>query len=238
MGYKKVFTILDNDQKDIIDDLKNEYKNYSFFAIATNDVRNKDRDKKIDFLIKKIKQMEFDDNEKSKIIDLINSKFENKVGLIKSMSTYEINEEYKDSIVQLIDSIKKYFDSDFVEIKQDEKTTIINKSKFDDKKIAWKLLEQWMDDNKIYEHIQEKYKKFEFHFGGGGEISFKKINETEFYVILEQTEGISENHQITMHYHIIVNIKNNIVKLKKKIIISNTLPQSKIEKFISKVWKI
>lgn len=238
LGYKKVFTILDNDQKDIIDDLKNEYKNYSFFAIATNDVRNKDRDKKIDFLIKKIKQMEFDDNEKSKIIDLINSKFENKVGLIKSMSTYEINEEYKDSIVQLIDSIKKYFDSDFVEIKQDEKTTIINKSKFDDKKIAWKLLEQWMDDNKIYEHIQEKYKKFEFHFGGGGEISFKKINETEFYVILEQTEGISENHQITMHYHIIVNIKNNIVKLKKKIIISNTLPQSKIEKFISKVWKI
>ena len=57
-----------------------------------------------------------------------------KVGLIKSMSTYEINEKYKDSIIQLRNSIKKYFDSDFVEIKQYEKTIITNESKFDDKK--------------------------------------------------------------------------------------------------------
>ena len=41
-----------------------------------------------------------------------------------------------------------------------------------------------------------------------------------------------------MHYHIMINIKNSVVKHKKRIIIFNTLSQSKIEKFISKVWKI
>lgn len=32
LGYKKVFTILDNDQRDVIDDLKSKYGNYNFFC--------------------------------------------------------------------------------------------------------------------------------------------------------------------------------------------------------------
>jgi len=101
-----------------------------------------------------------------------------------------------------------------------------------------KLMDKWISDKKIYDHIQKKYKRFEFHYGDGGELSFKKINEKEFYVILEQMEGISEKHQITMQYHLIVNIKSSVVKLKKKSIISNTLPQGRIDKLINKIFEM
>lgn len=239
LGYKKVFTILDNDQRNIIDDLKSEYKSYDFFAIAANDVRNKDRDKRIDNLIKEIDKIEFDEIAKNRIIDLINDKFENKIGLIQSMSTYEINQEYEDNIIELIDFIKKYFDNNnpVIEV-SDDKNIINSEYKLDEEKIARKLMDKWISDKKIYEHIRKKYKKFEFHYGGGGELSLKKINEKEFYVILEQMEGISEKYQITMQYHIIVNIKNSVVKLKKKRIISNTLPQGRIENLINKIFEM
>ncbi len=239
LGYKKVFTILDNDQQDIIADLKKEYKSYEFFAIAVNDVRNKVRDKKIDSLIKEINKIDFDEKIKSNIIDLINNKFENKIGLIKSMSTYEINQEYEYNIIELIDFIKNYFDDNNPVIEVGDDKNIINSEyKLDEEKIARKLMDKWISDKKIYDHIQKKYKRFEFHYGDGGELSFKKINEKEFYVILEQMEGISEKHQITMQYHLIVNIKSSVVKLKKKSIISNTLPQGRIDKLINKIFEM
>ena len=71
LGYEKVFTILDNDQREIISKLKKEYKNYDFFAIAANDVRNKNRDKKIDTLIKEIDEMELDMNLKNISLDFL-----------------------------------------------------------------------------------------------------------------------------------------------------------------------
>ena len=49
--------------------------------------------------IKEINKIDFDEKIKSRIIYLINNKFENKIGLIKSMSTYEINQEYEYNIL-------------------------------------------------------------------------------------------------------------------------------------------
>ena len=156
LGY--VFTILDNDRREIISKLKKEYKNYDFFAIAANDVRNKNRDNKIDTLIKEIDKMELDMNIKNRILNLINNKFENKIGLIKSMSTYEINHEYEENINELISSIKNYFYKEkFIKKKSiNDDCEIIERNK------AQKLQDEWLRKNKIYECIQKNTKSLSF----------------------------------------------------------------------------
>lgn len=70
----------------------------------------------------------------------------------------------------------------------------------------------------------------------GGELSFKKIKKNIYYVIIEQSDSISQNHTVTIYYHIIINTLKNKVKLKRKQIISNTLPISKISKFFQRIF--
>ena len=45
LGYKRVFTILDNDKRSIIPELQKIFPLYNFYAIVTDDVRNKEDDK-------------------------------------------------------------------------------------------------------------------------------------------------------------------------------------------------
>lgn len=71
----------------------------------------------------------------------------------------------------------------------------------------------------------------------GEELSFKKIKNHIYYVIIEQSDSISSNHTITIYYHIIINTLKNKVKLKRKQIISNTLPISRIAKLFQKIFK-
>lgn len=70
----------------------------------------------------------------------------------------------------------------------------------------------------------------------GGELNFKKIKKHTYYVIIEQSDSISPNHTITIYYHIIINTLKNKVKLKRKQIISNTLPISRISKLFQKIF--
>ena len=123
-------------------------------------------------------------NLKNRILNLINNKFENKIGLIKSMSTYEINHEYEENINELISSIKNYFyEEKFIKKKSVEDKTINDDCEIIERNMAQKLLDEWLRKNKIYECIQKKYKKFEFYLGGSSELSFKKIKKSIYYVI-------------------------------------------------------
>lgn len=236
LGYDNVFVILDNDQSQIICNLEKEYPKYRFFAIDADDVRDKKRDKKIDGIINNIKKIELDENIKNKIIDTIESKYKNKLGLVKNMSSYEVNPEYEVCIINLIEELKKYFvrTQKNSEIKI-ENTPDDNKFEFDNENKANKILNEWMKKNKLFEYNKKKYKKLEFKGGGGGTLSFKNIGEGIYYVIIEQTESLSNEYSITINFHIIIDINKNKVKLKKKQIVSNTLPISKIKKIIEKI---
>lgn len=237
LGYEKVFTILDNDKRDTIKNFKKMYPQYEFYAIIADDVRNKERNKNIDKIIEKINDFKIEDEEKEKIINFINAKFKNVKGLVVDMSTYDINSEYNDDIINLIEKIKRYFETDRqIVIDKYNDELVIENNKMEDKLFARQLLDKWISKNKLFEYVQKKYKKFEFHAGDGGELSFKKTKEHTYYVIIEQIDYMSENYSITINYHIIINTLKNRVKLKKKKVISNTLPICKIRKAMEKLF--
>ncbi len=236
LGYNNVFIILDNDQKEEIPNLQEEYPNYYFFPIAADDVRNKKRDKKIDDIIKYIEKIEFDDDIKNDILNTINSKFTNKVGLVKDMKKFEINPEYEENFSLLIDKLKKYFENNkqLSEINYEKNT--IDASLLENEQKAHKLLEEWLNKNKLFEYTKNKYKKIQFQGGGGGPLSFKDIGNGKYYVIISQSDSLSQDYSVTINFHIIIDINKNKVKLKKRQIISNTLPISKVTKIIEKIF--
>ena len=235
LGYSKVFTILDNDQKNEIPKFQEEYPNYYFFSIAANDVRNKKRDKKIDDIIKYIEKIKFDDGIKKDILNTFNSKFSDKVGLVKDMKKFEINPEYEENFNLLIDELKKYFeDNKKLPELNDEKSTIDN-SILENEQKAHKLLDEWLNEHKLFEYIKNKYKKIQFQAGDGFPLSFKDIGNGKYYVIIVQSNFLLQDYSVTMNFHIIIDINKNKVKLKKKQIISNTLPISKVKKIIEKI---
>lgn len=233
LGYEKVFTILDNDQKEKILGLRKKYPKYEFYSIVTDDIRDKTRNNKIDQIIDMVNKLNCDENEKEYITRFINSHYKNKKGLVIDMSTYEINKEYEEDIINLLENIKKYFNSEV--IKEYTKETEISIKKIEDRLVANQLLEEWLKNNKLSDYIPKRYKRFKFSGGGGGELSFKKIKVQKYYVMLEESHAISQNYSITICYHIIINTRKNKVRLKKRQIISNTLPTSKISKFIEKI---
>lgn len=162
LGYEKVFTILDNDQRDKIGKLKELYPQYEFYAIITDDIRDKTRDNNIDNIIEKIEKLQTEN--KGEIIDFINSKFKNKKGLVCNMSTYEINKEFESDIINLLEQITKYFEND--NIKQHKENVTLEDREIDDNLKAKQLLDKWIKENRPFEDILKRYRKFEFNYGG------------------------------------------------------------------------
>lgn len=230
LGYKKVFIILDNNKKNKAIELSKKYPKYKSYVIETNDVRNKDRDKKAIKLINEINSMEIEASYKSKIISLIEEKFPAVEGLIVNMKDFEINLKYEDDILNLINNLKDYFseekfESDNNEIYELEDFENQNNVEVTDLNEAHKLLDSYINKNKLYEYICNKYKFLEFKGGTGGLLSFKKINKNLYYAIYEVNECVSEKHGITIDFHLIINTKKEKVKLKSQKVVSDTLPK-------------
>lgn len=235
LGYNNVFTILDNDQKEEVPNLQEEYPNYYFFSIAANDVRNKKRDKKIDDIIKYIEKIEFDGDIKNDVLNTINSKFTNKVGLVKDMKNFEINPEYEENFNLLIDELKKYFENNEESTEINDEKNNVDDNILENEQKAHKLLDEWLKKNKLFEYAKHKYKKLQFQ-GGGGPVSFKDIGNGKYYAIISQSDSLSQDYSVTINFHIIIDINKKKVKLKKRQIISNTLPISKAVKTIERIF--
>lgn len=235
LGYNNVFVILDNDQKGEISKLKEEYSNYYFFSIDANDVRNKKRDKKIDTIVEYIEKIEIDSKVKNDILKTINSKFPNKKGLVKDMKKFEINFEYLENFNFLIEELKRYFESNkqLYEI-NDGKTTMDDKV-LENEQIVQELLNRWINKNKLFEYFENKYKNIQFQAGDGFPLSIKDIGNGKYYIIFTHSSFLSEEYSIVMNFHLIIDINKKTVKLKRKQIVSNTLPVSKIRKMIEKI---
>lgn len=251
LGYKKVFTIFDNDEKDNITSLMYEFPNYYFFAIAADDVRNKSQDKRAENLVKKINDMSIDLKIKNDIINIINDKFKSKKGLVRDMLNFDINPEYEESILNLLCELKKYFNDTKAICENVDKNNNLNESivnghngkkkcineklkqeNINNQEKVNELLDEWLKSNDLHKYINDKYRKFEFYSGDGGVISCKCIKNGIYYIIINQEQYITKDYGISINFYIIVDINKNIVKLNKKHICKNTLPISKIEKII------
>lgn len=225
LGYKNVFTILDNDQRNMIKGLKNSFPNYGFYSIITDDVRNKE-DYKINKIIDEIKNMDIEKNSKTRIIELLEKRAHNVEGLIISRTNYQINDKYKEDIERLIFEIKEYFKRDSKKQNNFENKDInkcpINRE--EGRVCAESLLIQYLEKHKPHEFIYKKYSHLKFSEGGGGILSLNKIKKNKYYAIIEEGEGISESHFIKVIFHYIIDIKKQKVKLIKRKVTSNTLP--------------
>ncbi len=106
LGYRKVFCIADGDEnaRNKVTELKEEYKEYEFFNIEAVDVRNKPEQKELELLeILKTK----DDEDLKPIKEYFERK--TRVGLVDSIKYCNVKPEYDDNVKKLIAEIKEYF---------------------------------------------------------------------------------------------------------------------------------
>lgn len=236
LGYEKVFTILDNDKRDSIKELKVKFPQYCFYAIAANDVRTK-TDKRMQRVINEIRKIDFDIEMKDKVIATLETNSKNTEGLVQSMGDYSVNPRFRNDINCLIDSIDHYFISEVnVEARLGVKELSSPNKNIKNLAIAESLLTEYITDNDLHSYIQNRYDKIQFNGGGGGILSLKNTSESTYYAIVEESAGISENHSVTVAFHFSINTKSREVYLNRKRIISNTLPISRIARFIEKVF--
>ena len=228
LGYKRVFTILDNDKRSLIPELQKIFPLYNFYAIVTDDVRNK-KDDKLNKIIHKIELMDFDELPKKEIINLLKEKAKNAEGLVLDKKDFEINEKYRSDIQNLIIKIKEYFNNKCDKVEFDKNTENkddeIDNTKKDEEIKVEKMLNEYIEKNRMREYIKNKYCYLKFTGGSGGTVSSKKIRKHIYYVVIEQTEIVSINCSIIIDFHYIVNTKKEKVKLVRKKVVSNSLPK-------------
>ena len=225
LGYQKVFTILDNDKSDNLIKLQDEFPAYYHYAIAADDIRDKPIDRHAQNILDKINKLECDDKIKLDIVTMIKEEFPSKKGILNKLSECIINHQYEDTVCELIDKISFYF-NDKNEVKVEKVLNHKNdNNNIDEEEKVQQILSDYLKNNSFYDMINKKYYYINFRGGNGGPVSIKKINDNEFYVILEHSQGLSEKESITVQYHLIINIETNNVKMRKQKTISNTLPK-------------
>ena len=223
LGYKKVFTILDCDRKSSVEKLKKDFPQYSFYAITANDIRNKERPKKVNGFIEEIKKKNIEETIKNELIQSIEKNFPEKEGIFVKLNDDHINEKYEETIKILIEKMDDYFKNDNKSIKKDDLKNKITEN--EQEKAAQRLLDDYLRINPLHTKIEKKYKHIKFKGGSGGPISFKKISKNKYYAIIEDSQGVTEKYSITIQYHFIINIKSKKVTLKKEKIIKDTIPK-------------
>ena len=224
LGYRKVFTILDNDQKEKETQLKRKFKEYEFYIIKAEDVRNKEKDKNIEKAIKEIKKLDF--IEKDSIINILNKYSGEKEGLITNRKEYTINLKYEEDIETLISRLKNYF-SDDESIKDDNmiKKEDINTYFSNQDNLAKELLNRYIERNDIYRKYVTKYDYIQFNGCNDNIISMKKTSENLFYAITEKEEYVDSNKKIVIDFHFLIDTAKKRVKMLKAKEIHNTLPK-------------
>lgn len=105
----------------------------------------------------------------------------------------------------------------------------------ENEQIVQELLDRWINKNKLFEYFENKYKNIQFQAGDGFPLSIKDIGNGKHYIIFTHSSFLSEEYFIVMNFHLIIDINKKTVKLKRKQIVSNTLPVSKIRKMIEKI---
>lgn len=222
LGYKKIFTIFDNDRKEKTESLEKEYPQYCFYAIPTNDIRNKNLDNRAEKIIEEISKKDYDESIKNEIIESVKKFFPEKEGIFISLNDGNVNKKYDYAINELIASIKSYFDDEasLIISSKEEKNIVPN-----EEQLAQDILCDYLETNSLYKKVYDKYDYISFNGGSGGLLSLKQISNNEFYAIVEESNGINEKYIVTKQYHFIININTKKVKLKKEITLSDSIPK-------------
>lgn len=110
LGYRKVFCIADGDEnaRNKVTELREKYRDYVFFNIDADDVRNKPDKKELKKINKILKVLnEKEEEDLLPIKEYFKSKI--RIGLVDSIKTCNVKPEYEENIKELVTQIKKYF---------------------------------------------------------------------------------------------------------------------------------
>ena len=208
LHYNKIVVILDNDKKELGENLSNQYPNYKIIVTEAKDIRNKEAPniKKIKQIITSMKSNINSDLES--ILDLFLSKYiaENEVkGIISDRKTMTINPEYENNVKDIITQIQEYF-NDTVSHNDDEVYKLISTST--NETIARKILDDYdvQHPEKTSRYIESKYLDYNFVSGGGG-YELIRSEGNIYYFEMYQGASTEKNETVNIKIEISVNIE-------------------------------
>ncbi|MCI8470242.1 MAG: AAA family ATPase [Clostridia bacterium] len=211
LHYKKIVVILDNDKKELGEELSNLYSDYKVIVIDAKDIRDKEAPniEKIERLINTMKNNMNDESKNT--LDEFLSKYikENEVeGFIKDRKKMIINSQYENNIKSIISSIKGYFKD--IDENDDEVYELINNSTKET--IAREIL-----DNYIAQHpertsrfIESKYLNYNF-VSGGGNCEFVNTENNIYYFEMHQSSNTEKGEIVEVKIRISVDIENKTI---------------------------
>lgn len=208
LHYNKIVVILDNDKKELSENLSNQYPNYKIIVTEAKDIRDKEAPN-----IKKIKQiitsMKSNINSDLKpILDLFLSKYiaENEVkGIIHDRKTMTINPEYENNVKDIITQIQEYF-NDTVSHNDDEVYKLISTST--NETIARKILDDYVVQHpeKTSKYIQSKYLDYNF-VSDGGSCELIRSEGNIYYFEMYQDASTEKSETVNIKIEISIDIE-------------------------------
>lgn len=215
LHYKKLVIILDNDKKELGEELSTAYPNYKIIITNAKDIRNKEAPniKKIKKLISSMKNNI--NSELGNVLDTFLSQYiaENEVkGIIKDRKTMTINSEYESNIKYIITQIKEYFnDNDCYNDDEFYKLITISANEA----IARKILDDYIMQHpeKTSRYIESKYLNFNFVSGDGSEYELINIENNTYSFETYQIANTDEEKNVKVKINILVDIENRNIKI-------------------------
>lgn len=215
LHYKKLVIILDNDKKELGEELSTAYPNYKIIITNAKDIRNKEASniKKIKKLISSMKNNI--NSELGNVLDTFLSQYiaENEVkGIIKDRKTMTINSEYESNIKYIITQIKEYFnDNDCYNDDEFYKLITISANEA----IARKILDDYIMQHpeKTSRYIESKYLNFNFVSGDGSEYELINIENNTYSFETYQIANTDEEKNVKVKINILVDIENRNIKI-------------------------
>lgn len=206
LGYKKVFTILDGDKRNLLNTISKKFDNYCFYAIEAKDIRNKEVPKKVKKLLKKISNYPSFEY-KQKIIDDFNEIFFDVYGVIDDLGDCRINPIYEKDILNLINEIKLYFDYS-------------SDDSINDNVIIDNLLQKFLKS--YLNNIIDSYSDLVFSGSSSDIKSITKYDNDKYKAIVELKVSFDDNNYLEKIITVCIDLKNKVSEIEsEKIIYSN-----------------
>lgn len=214
LGYKKVFTILDGDKKELRDEMRKQYPSYKFYTIDAEDIRDKDAPhiKHINSIISNITKegvsketIDLFDVFKKEYIDMTSRK-----GIFKDLVKEEMYDEYDENIKYIINECKNYF--------KDKKTKEYAKfAENSDLSTAKRLVNEYITNHpeKTVNYLKSKYYEFEEIGGGGGQSDLELCGERKYTMSIRCSNSFMDigNKNATIFLNIDLNNMTNPVTI-------------------------
>lgn len=219
LGYQKIFVIIDGNKREKVNELETKFPKYKVYAIEPNDIRDKKNNLYDTDLIDDVKNAEnLNLDLKNRILQELKMKTSVN-GYVKKLGDEKVKIEFKDDFEKLTKSITNYFKIKPMLILENNVNVIDNTNEEND---ILKMIEPDYE-RRFDDYMQKNCPYFATHCGCQNLISIKKVNKTQYYVIMGCGRHNSD-YGIDINFHYLVDIVNGTFEFLNKEIVNENLP--------------